>query len=309
MLLTIAIPTFRRPNMLAECLDSLLPQLQDGVELLVVDNDPDASARATVERYADPRLRYAHEARAGVVQARNRAVAESAGRYLGFIDDDEIARPGWVAALVRHAEMGLPASFGMVVPRYLGPIAPGLQALLDDFYTRDLKRPADADVSDKWIHVGTGNSLFDKARCFAGPDPFSAHLNGTGGEDVWLVRSLVGRGISIHWNPAAVVEEQIPPDRSSLAYVRDRKYRHGQQRIVMMRGEGGAKGWAKAAAWMGVGAVQLALHGGHSLALRARGNPEWRGATVRASGGLGKLLWWKLWDNRPYGGGDTAHTR
>ena len=54
------------------------------------------------------------------------------------------------------------------------------------------------------------------------------------------MRSLVERGIPIHWNPSAMVEEQIPPDRSSLAYVRDRKYRHGQQRIVMMRGEGGA---------------------------------------------------------------------
>jgi hypothetical protein len=303
MLLTIAIPTFRRPKMLAECLDSLLPQLQDSVELLAIDNDPEASARAMVERYADPRLRYVHEKRPGVVQARNRAVADSAGAYLAFIDDDEIARPGWIAALVRHARLGLPASFGMVVPRYLGPVAPGLRPLLDDLYTRDLKRPPDADVSDKWIHVGTGNSLFDKQACFAGPDPFSAHLDGTGGEDVWLVRSLVARGIPIHWNPAAVVEEQIPTDRSTLAYVRERKYRHGQQRIVMMRGAGGAKGWAKAVAWMGVGAAQVALHGAHALSLRARGNPGWRGAAVRASGGLGKLLWWKLWDHRPYGGG------
>jgi hypothetical protein len=302
MLLTVAVPTYRRPEMLAQCLESLLPQLRDGVELLVVDNDPAGSARDLVERHAEPRLRYVHEPRAGVVQARNRAVAEAAARYLGFIDDDEIARPGWIEALVRHAELGLPASFGMVVPRYLGPVAPGLRALLDDLYTRDLSRPADADVSDKWIHVGTGNSLFDRQRCLAGPEPFSAHLNGTGGEDVWLVRSLVEQGISIHWNPAAVVEEQIPAERSTLAYVRERKFRHGQQRIVMMRGAGGAKGWTKAAAWMGVGAVQLALHGGQAMALRATRRPGWRGAAARASGGLGKLLWWKLWDQRPYRG-------
>jgi len=302
MLLTVAIPTYRRPDMLAECLDSLLPQLQDGVELLIVDNDPAASARALVEGYADARLLYVHESRPGVVQARNRAVADSAGRYLGFIDDDEVARPGWVAALVRHVELGLPASFGAVVPRYLGPVVPGLRALLDDLYTRDLGRPPDADVSDKWIHVGTGNSLFDKQKCFAGPNPFSAHLNGTGGEDVWLVRSLVARGIPIHWNPAAVVEEQIPAERSTFAYVRERKFRQGQQRIVLMREGGGAKGWTKAAFWMGVGAAQLALHGSQALALRARGKPEWRRAAVRASGGLGKLLWWKLWEKRPYSG-------
>ena len=303
MELSIGIATYRRPDMLRECLDSLAPQLTEGVELLVVDNDPGASAKGTVESYGRPDIRYAHEPKPGVVQARNRAVRDSAGAYLAFIDDDEVARPGWITALLRHVEMGVAASFGMVVPRYRGEVAPGLQGLLDDLYTRDLKRAADADVSDRWIHVGTGNSLFCKVQCFADAEPFPAKLNGTGGEDVWLARSLVERGIKLHWNPAAVVEEQIPPDRSTLAYVSSRKFRHGQQRIVMMRGAGGAKGWAKAAAWMGVGAVQYGLHGGRSLALRAAGRPGWRGEAVRASGGLGKLLWWKLWDAKPYGGG------
>jgi succinoglycan biosynthesis protein ExoM len=303
MRLTIAIPTYRRPDMLGECLDSLLPQIEDGVEILVVDNDPAASARTQVERYAHPALRYAHEARPGVVQARNRAVTDSRGAYLAFIDDDEIARPGWIAALLRHVEMGLAASFGLVVPKYLGTVAPGLQNLLDDLYTRDLKRPADADISDNWIHVGTGNSLFHKNVCFNAPDPFAARLNGTGGEDVWLVKSLVERGIRIHWNPAAIVEEQIPPDRSTLDYVRERKFRHGQQRIIMMRGAGGPKGWVQAGLWMGVGAVQCGLHGSQALALKLAGRPGWRGQSVRASGGLGKLLWWKLWENTPYAGG------
>ncbi|HEV2569875.1 glycosyltransferase family 2 protein [Sphingomonas sp.] len=302
MQLTIGIPTFRRPAMLRECLDSLVPQLESGVELLVVDNDPGASARETVEGYGRTDVRYAHEPKPGVVQARNRAVRDAAGAYLGFIDDDEVARPGWIAALLRHVEMGVTASFGMVVPRYLGEVAPGLQGLLDDLYTRDLKRAADADISDRWIHVGTGNSLFRKTECFVETEPFSAKLNGTGGEDVWLVRSLVERGLTLRWNPEAVVEEQIPPDRSTQAYVSSRKFRHGQQRIIMMRGAGGPKGWAKAAIWMGVGAVQYGLHGGRALAMRAVGRPGWRSAAVRASGGLGKLLWWKLWDETPYAG-------
>ena len=303
MKLSIGIPTYRRPEMLRECLDSLVPQLTQGVELLVVDNDPAASAQPTVEGYGRADIRYVHEPKPGVVQARNRAVRDSAGDYLAFIDDDEVARPGWIDALLRHVEMGVAASFGMVVPRYLGEVAPGLQGLLDDLYTRDLRQAQDADVSDRWIHVGTGNSLFHKTRCFLEAEAFSARLNGTGGEDVWLVRSLVERGLKLHWNPAAIVEEQIPADRSTLAYVSSRKFRHGQQRIIMMRGAGGPMGWAKAAAWMGVGAVQYGLHGGRAAALRALGKPGWRGESVRASGGLGKLLWWKLWDATPYAGG------
>ena len=306
MLLSVAIPTYRRPDMLAECVESLLPQLRDGVEILVVDNDPDGGARAAIEARGDVRIRYVNETAPGVVQARNRAVRESAGRYLAFIDDDEVARPGWIEALLRHAGMGVPASFGMVVPRYLGEVAPGLGAMIDNLYTRDLKRAQDADVSDRWIHVGTGNSLFDKAACFPAPDPFSAHLNGTGGEDVWLVRSLAERGIALRWNPAAVVDEQVPADRSTLAYVSSRRYRQGQQRIIMMRGAGGAKGWARAALWMGVGAAQFGLHSAQAIGLRAIGRPAWRAQIAKASGGLGKILWWRLWNENPYAGGATA---
>lgn len=303
MLLTVAIPTYRRPGMLAQCLDSLLPQLRDDVDILVVDNDPDGSARASVEGRGHPRLRYVNETEPGVVRARNRAVRDSAGRYLGFIDDDEIARPGWIDALCRHAGMGVAASFGIVSPRYLGEVPAGLRAMIDDLYTRDLGRAQDADISDRWIHVGTGNSLFDKAVCFPNAAPFSSHLNGTGGEDVWLVKSLVERGIAIGWNPAAVVEEQVPADRSSLAYVSSRRYRQGQQRIIMMRGAGGVKGAARAALWMGVGAAQFGLHSLLAIAFRAIGRAEWRAQIAKASGGLGKLSWWRLWNQTPYAGG------
>jgi succinoglycan biosynthesis protein ExoM len=306
MILTIAIPTFRRPAMLAECLDSLLPQLEGGVEILVIDNDPAGSARTLVESYARPELRYLHEERPGVVQARNRAVRESKARYLGFIDDDEVARPGWIAALLRHVRMEVPASFGMVVPRFIGAVEPGLEDMLQSFYRRDLKRPQDADASSDWAYLGTGNSLFDKQACFKTDEPFPTHLNGTGGEDIWLIKSLGERGLTLRWNPAAMVDEQVPADRATFAYVRDRKYRYGQQRIIMVRGSGGPKGWARTAAWMGVGATQLALHGSRSLALKLSGRPDWRSEAARASGGLGKLLWWRLWETSPYAGGTSG---
>ena len=306
MRLTIAIPTYRRPEMLAECLESLLPQLQDGVEILVVDNDPAASARGRVESFGHAALRYAHEPKPGVVQARNRAVADSTTRYLAFIDDDEIAQPGWVDALLRHVDMGVAASFGIVAPHYLGPVEPGLETLLDDLYTRDLKRPPDADVTDKWIHVGTGNSLFDKQACFTGPAPFSGAFNATGGEDVWFVKSLVERGVKLRWNPAAIVIEQVPADRATAAYLHSRRLRQGQQRIVLMRGAGGPGGWAKALVWMGIGALQWSGHGARALALRAAGRPERRAASIQASSGLGKMLWWRLWQQSPYAGGAGA---
>lgn len=273
--------------------------------MLIVDNDPAASARDWVEGITHPALHYRHEPRPGVVNARNHAVSVSRGRYLAFIDDDEIACYGWIDALLRHVEKDVTASFGVVVPRYLGPVDRGLEPLLDDLYTRDLRRPVDADISSKWINVGTGNSLFNKQVCFTSPEPFHADLNGTGGEDVWLARSLVERGVKLYWNSLAVVEEQVPADRATPAYVRSRKYRHGQQRIVMERGAGGVIGWLKVGLWMTAGAAQWAGYSARAAALQCAGSPHWQSASIRASGGLGKILWWRLWRETPYALGSS----
>lgn len=301
MKLSIAVPTFRRPEMLAECVDSLLPQLVDGVELIVIDNDPAESAKERVSAYAHPQLRYVPEPRPGVANARNRAVSESGARYLAFIDDDEIADHAWVAALLRHVERQVAASFGMVVPRFLGEVPRGLEQLLDDLYTRDLKRPQDGEVSDLWAHTGTGNSLFDKQTCLQGAEPFSQYLGGTGGEDVWLIQTLVQRGIPIHWNPAAIVWEQVPAERSTQAYVSSRRYRQGQVRTVLMLGDRRPSGWARAAFWMAAGAAQWGVHTARAAGFRMAGRPRWRTEAVRAQGGLGKVFWWKFWDKAPYG--------
>lgn len=308
MRLSIALPTCRRPAMLAACIESLLPQLPRGgdVELIVVDNDPAASARDLVVSCGHPAVWYSHEPCPGVVNARNHAVRESRARYLAFIDDDETAWPGWVAAQLRHVEQGVPASFGMVLPRFEEAIPDGLEIQLAALFTRDLQRPADADICDLWTRTGTGNSLFDKQVCFLSDAPFAGQFNVTGGEDVWLIQALVERGIRIFWNPAAVVDEHVPADRATLDYACSRRFRQGQQRTVLMRGNGGAIGWVKTGAWMGAGAAQWTINSARALALRSAGSRRWRGARVNASGGLGKLLWWRLWDDNAYAGGATT---
>jgi len=291
MLLTVAIPTYRRGPLLAELLAAMAAQLPADAELVVIDNDPAGSARAVAA--AEPRARYVAEHARGVVNARNRAVAEARGDWLAFVDDDELPRPGWAQAVLAEIAAGSDASFGMVLPRFLEPVPAGLEAMLNDLYTRDLKRPAGAEVSDLWAHVGTGNSLFRRATCFTESTPFSLSFNASGGEDVNFVRTLIARGVKLRWMPDAVVEEIVPGDRAALDYVRTRKYSHGQQRVIFVRGRGGMAGNARACMWMAVGALQVAGHGAHYVALRLAGSPRRREALVRMTGGLGKLMWWR----------------
>jgi glycosyltransferase involved in cell wall biosynthesis len=127
----VVVPTFRR----VERLELLLPALVDqaatiGARVIVIDNDPDAGARATVAGWADVGVRYAHEPRPGISAARNRGIDESAlADALVYIDDDEMPAPGWLEALVaawlRH---GCDAVTGPVQAVYPSPVDPWVLA-------------------------------------------------------------------------------------------------------------------------------------------------------------------------------------
>src|SRR5689334_17775365 len=99
-MLSIVIPTFRRPRLLNRLLGELLKQAAtfgDDVEIIVVDNSPERSAEPIVEALGEA-VRYVPEARGGVARARNAGVAASNGRYVIFVDDDQLPVPGWLVA-------------------------------------------------------------------------------------------------------------------------------------------------------------------------------------------------------------------
>jgi glycosyltransferase involved in cell wall biosynthesis len=94
---SVIIPTFRRPAVLAEAIDSALRQTGVDLEVIVRDSSDDRSAEAVVAAAADPRVRYAAHAspipgRPAVI--RNAAFAEARGRYVHFLDDDDRVLPG-----------------------------------------------------------------------------------------------------------------------------------------------------------------------------------------------------------------------
>jgi len=291
VLLTIAICTYRRPKTLEKILEALSDQISDNIEILVVDNDPEQSALPIVERKEI--VKYAFEANRGVVNARNRAVNESRGQWVAFLDDDELPKSGWAKALLNQIEMNTDASFGLVIPAFLEPPPAAVSRLLRDIYTRDLRRTVGEDITDLWDQVGTGNSLFRRASCFPDQRPFDTKFNQSGGEDVSFVRGLTKKGIRLRWMPDAIVEEIIPPERADLSNLMTRKFSHGQQRVIVVRGKGGIGGNSRALLWMSVGLAQILFHGIQYLALRAFQSPKRLEALVRLTGGIGKLLWWR----------------
>lgn len=305
--ISVVITTYRRPVMLDELLDALHPQIKGrAAEIVIVDNCPDASARVTAERFATPQIRYAHEARSGVVFARNRGVAEARGTYVVFLDDDEVPVAQWFDAWLAQANGRTDASFGRIVPRLLGPCPPELAPQVNRNFSRDLRKSSGTDVSDYSAYLGTGNAMFHKARCLGKSDPFDLRFNARGGEDVWLVRGLVKQGRRLLWNHEALVEEQVPENRMTLASLELRRFNQGQIRCILMYGDGGLLGMVRVAIWMLVGAVQFF---GFSIAARLA---QLMGASTasdfrcRAHGGAGKILWWRQPRTNGYGSSEST---
>ncbi|KVH35380.1 glycosyltransferase family 2 protein [Burkholderia cepacia] len=121
---SIVVPTYRRPDLLERCLDALCVQVFDpaAYEIVVVDDDPAGSARPVVDacraRLSDvPAIRYmTAPATQGPAGARNVGWRSACGALIAFTDDDTIADPTWLSqgAAALLAEPSAAAAAGRI---------------------------------------------------------------------------------------------------------------------------------------------------------------------------------------------------
>jgi len=102
-LLSICIATYNRAGFIGETLDSIIPQLDDDVELLVVDGASTDNTEEVVRKYAqkESRIRYIRlSAKGGVDQDYDRSVELARGEFCWLFTDDDLLKPGAVAAVL-----------------------------------------------------------------------------------------------------------------------------------------------------------------------------------------------------------------
>jgi len=96
---SVVICTYNRAPVLPRAIETVLTQDFDDFELVVVDDGSTDGTAEVVGSLADPRVRYVRQENAGLGAARNTGVANAEGRYVVFLDDDDLALPGWLAGL------------------------------------------------------------------------------------------------------------------------------------------------------------------------------------------------------------------
>lgn len=222
----IAVLTYRRPDDLIAILSDLADQVllaEEPVDVLVVDNDPDASALVIVAGFAERGpFRYAHEPAPGIAAARNRALSEASDYgLLIFIDDDE--RPGeqWLPRMLKaHEEFHATAIVGPVISRYA--TEPEKWILAGRFFERR-RLPTGSVVKV----AATNNLLLDMDAVRAFGLKFDERFGITGGSDTLFTRQLSQRGGSMVWCDEAVVFDVVPEKRLTRQWVLRRAYRSG----------------------------------------------------------------------------------
>jgi succinoglycan biosynthesis protein ExoM len=287
---TIVIPSYRRPDDLERAIASVLAQqgLDAPYDVLVVDNDPAGSAAPVAQRLAGASsvpIHYVHEPRPGISHARNTGVAQASGRYLAFLDDDEVVDPHWLARLLETLHrFDADAVVGPVLPRF--PEGLEIDAYRRRVYTRDAGVPTGTAL----LRWNIGNSLFDKERCFIGAEPFLPRLGRSGGEDTVFLRQMTRRGCKMVWCAEAPAWETVPVERLEPDYLLRRAFR-GAQTTTFVCTTVKPRELGLALRLMAGGCVQVVLYGPAALTLKVFNHKRWLPFMAKAVGGLGKLFW------------------
>jgi glycosyltransferase involved in cell wall biosynthesis len=127
---SVIIPTCHRETQLLETIASVQRQTGVELEIIVVDDSAGATARETVASVTDTRLQYMarpEPSRGRPAQVRNDGAQLARGRYLYFLDDDDLLQPDTLATMLQVLDAAPEAgmAFGVVEP--FGPDAAALR--------------------------------------------------------------------------------------------------------------------------------------------------------------------------------------
>jgi glycosyltransferase involved in cell wall biosynthesis len=108
--ITIGLPVYNVEPYIEKCIDSIINQRMDGIEILIVDDCSTDNSIRVVERIIETRTTEMnielihHHINKGVGEARNTIIRHAKGKYLYFLDPDDYIEPGSLLLLYKYAE-------------------------------------------------------------------------------------------------------------------------------------------------------------------------------------------------------------
>lgn len=211
--ISVCICTYKRPDLLARSLETVCAQRTDGLfrySVVVADNDKAESGRAVVAKISSASpvsIKYCLEQRQNIALTRNKAVENTSGDFVAFIDDDEFVVKEWLLTLFN-------AMREYKVDGILGPVKPHFDdgapqwVINGGFYDRPI-HPTGMVLP--WKKCRTGNVLLKRELFSGDAQPFNPEC--LSGEDQDFFRRKIETGHTFVWCHEAPVYEVVPAVR------------------------------------------------------------------------------------------------
>lgn len=102
-LISVIIPVYKVEKYLCRCVDSVLAQTYEKLEIILVDDGSPDNCPAMCDAYAgqDKRIRVIHQENAGLSGARNAGIDAAGGEWMAFVDSDDYLAPDFLEGLYR----------------------------------------------------------------------------------------------------------------------------------------------------------------------------------------------------------------
>lgn len=148
-MVSVIIPTYNRSDMVREAIESVMAQTYRDLEIIVVDDGSTDDTRVVVASIPEERLRYHYLVHAERSAARNFGIRNARGKYVAFLDSDDLFSPNKLEKQIKILEgqtgIGLVYSSAWIVTegRYRVPV--------DRWWSNNEKAP-DSSLQYDYIH-------------------------------------------------------------------------------------------------------------------------------------------------------------
>jgi len=105
--ISVIVPVYNVENYLAKCLDSLVNQTHQNIEILVINDGSKDDSEKIIQEYAQKypeKIRPFIKENGGLSDARNFGIDRATGDYLGFVDSDDYVAPSMFEEMAYLAE-------------------------------------------------------------------------------------------------------------------------------------------------------------------------------------------------------------
>lgn len=94
-MISFIVPVYNAEQYLKACIESLLHQTEQDIELVLVDDGSTDNSLNVIASFQDPRIKLFQQAHAGQSAARNLGLKHAKGEYVAFVDADDAIAQDW----------------------------------------------------------------------------------------------------------------------------------------------------------------------------------------------------------------------